>query len=181
MIAGQYKRRVLMAPRGHTTRPIPDRLKESLFSILQPWLPGARVLDLCSGSGAMGIEALSRGAAWVTFVDSSSEAIRALKHNLKSLRIESGFAIFSCDVDLALRRLEQAGETFDLVFFDPPYASDLYLTTLPMLGTAAVLNSGAIVMVMHHAKNCPAQTYGRLQRGRELRQGENQLSFYVLD
>lgn len=181
VIAGQYKRRLLLAPKGHTTRPVPDRLKESLFSILQPWLQGARVLDLCSGSGAMGIEALSRGAAWVTFVDSSSDAIHVLKQNLKSLRIESCFAIFPCDVDLALKRLEQAGETFDLIFFDPPYASDLYSTTLPALGTAVLLNAGAMVMVMHHAKNRLAQTYGRLQRGRELRQGENRLSFYVLD
>lgn len=181
VIAGKYKRRRLACPKGQTTRPVPDRLKESLFNILQPWLDQARVLDLCSGTGAMGIEALSRGAAWVTFVDSWDTAIETLKQNLRACGVESGYDILPRDVKLALQRLARLGERFDLVFFDPPYASDLYQPTLERLGEGELLKPGGLVLVMHHAKNALPDTYGKLRRWRQLKQGENILSFYVLD
>jgi 16S rRNA (guanine(966)-N(2))-methyltransferase RsmD len=181
VIAGQYKGRKLVAPKGQTTRPVPDRLKESLFSILQPWLEQARVLDLCSGTGAMGIEALSRGAAWATFVDTWEMAIQTLRQNLRACGVDSGYEIIHRDGMVALRRLAQAEERFDLIFFDPPYASDLYEPVLEELGRGRILHSNALVMVMHHAKNPLRAEYGKLRSWRELKQGENILGFYVMD
>ena len=181
VIAGKYKRRILAAPKGQTTRPVPDRLKESVFNILTPWLGEARVLDLCAGTGAMGIEALSRGASWATFVDSWDGAIKVLKQNLKNLGVDEGYDVMARDALTALNRLSQAGETFDFIFFDPPYASNLYQATLEELGRNALVTSGGQVLVMHHAKNALAEGYGRLRRGRQLQQGENILSFYIAD
>ncbi len=181
VIAGKYKRRKLSCPTGKTIRPVPDRLKESLFNILTPWIEGAKVLDLCSGTGAMGIEALSRGATWATFVDSWEIAIKTLRQNLQACGVESGYDIKTQDIQIALRRFAQSGETFDLIFFDPPYASELYQPVMETLGTGEILNGEGSVMVMHHAKNLLAESYGTLQRWRVLRQGENLLSFYVMD
>jgi len=181
VIAGKYKRRPLSCPRGQTIRPVPDRLKESLFSILQPWLEQAKVLDLCAGTGAMGIEALSRGAAWVTFVDSWETAIQTLRQNLTACGVDSGYDILPRDVRVALTRLARMEETFDFIFFDPPYASDLYQPVLEALGQGELLRPRGLVLVMHHAKNRLQETYGKLRRWRELKQGENILSFYILD
>lgn len=180
VIAGKYKRRQLSCPRGQAIRPVPDRLKESLFSVLEPWMDQAKVLDLCSGTGAMGIEALSRGAAWVTFVDSWATAIQTLQQNLNACGVESGYEILSRDAMVALKRLARLGETFNLVFFDPPYASDLYQPVLETLGRGELLTSGGMVLVMHHAKNPLPESYGKLRRWRQLKQGENILSFYIL-
>jgi 16S rRNA (guanine(966)-N(2))-methyltransferase RsmD len=152
-----------------------------VFSILQPELEQARVLDLCAGTGAMGIEALSRGAVWVTFVDSWDTAIRTLKQNLRSCGVDSGYDILADDVLVALNRLARWGETFDFIFFDPPYASDLYQPVMEVLGQGQLLKPSGLVLVMHHAKNRLPESYGKLRRARELRQGENILSFYILD
>lgn len=181
VIAGKYKRRRLTCPRGQAIRPVPDRLKESLFSILQARLKQARVLDLCAGTGAMGIEALSRGAAWVTFVESWPIAIQTLKRNLQTCGLEAGYAILPRDVLVALPCLAQERETFDLIFFDPPYASELYWPVMQMLGQGHLLNPGGLVLVMHHAKTPLPENWGKLRRIRQLKQGENILSFYLLD
>lgn len=181
VIAGRYKRRQLSCPRGHTIRPVPDRFKESVFSILQPWLEQARVLDLCAGTGAMGIEALSRGAVWATFVDSWDTAIRTVKHNLRACGVDSGYDVLASDVMAAINRLARLGDRFDLVFFDPPYASDLYQPVMETLGQGQLLPPGGLVLVMHHAKNRLPESYGKLRRFRQLKQGENVLSFYILD
>ncbi len=181
VIAGRYKGRRLSCPRGQHIRPIPDRLKEALFNILGREVEGARVLDLCAGTGAMGIEALSRGAAWVTFVDSWRPAIECIQHNVRACGIDSGYDILARDARTALTRLSLRGETFHLVFFDPPYASSLYDDVLESLGRGGVVKPGGRVLVMHHAKRHLHSQYGRLRRYREVKQGENILSFYISD
>lgn len=181
VIAGRYKGRRLSCPKGQRIRPIPDRLKEALFNILGREVEGTRVLDLCAGTGAMGIEALSRGATWVTFVDSWRPAIECIKHNVRVCGIDSGYEILGRDVRIALVRLSLRGESFHLVFFDPPYASPLYDDVLDALGRGSLVKPGGRVLVMHHAKRRLHPQYGRLRHHREVKQGENILSFYISD
>lgn len=118
IVAGTYGGRRLAAPRGGRTRPTADRVREALFSMLGP-LEDARVLDLFAGSGALGLEALSRGAGEATFVDSSPAAIRAVRANLESLG--AGAEVRRADARAFLRNARSAGRQYDLVFLDPPY------------------------------------------------------------
>jgi 16S rRNA (guanine(966)-N(2))-methyltransferase RsmD len=119
VIAGRYGGRRLTAPPGAATRPTSDRVREALFSILGPRVEGARVLDLFAGSGALGIEALSRGAAAATFVDAAPAAIRVLRANLSALEIEA--EVVRADALAALRTARAAARQYDLLFLDPPY------------------------------------------------------------
>jgi 16S rRNA (guanine966-N2)-methyltransferase len=121
IVAGLHRGRRIAAPPGDATRPTSDRVRESLFSILGP-LDGARVLDLFAGSGALGLEALSRGAAHVTFVDSATPAIRAVKANLEALRVEREQVTVRRQEALAfVRAARLAHHQYDLVLLDPPY------------------------------------------------------------
>lgn len=179
VIAGRYKGRRLKSPPGRDVRPTPDRLKESLFSILHDRLPGSRFLDLCAGTGSAGIEAVSRGAAFVLFVERSPTAVAVLRENLRALNITSGYEVWCQDALVALEKLIERGDRFDVVFFDPPYASNLYQPVMSCLGRGEVLAPGGILIVMHHRKMPLEPLYGVLERTRQVVQGENVLSFYV--
>src|ERR1035438_5062694 len=164
IIAGSLRSRTLEAPPGLTTRPTSDRLRETLFNVLAPRIQGAAFLDLYAGSGAVGIEALSRGAASAVFVERAMAALAALRANLASLGIAEGFRIQPGTVTGWLRKAEkrfgagtQAGlsQAFDLVFLDPPYeAAEEYAAALGLLGGAAgmLLNPGALVIAEHRGK-----------------------------
>jgi 16S rRNA (guanine966-N2)-methyltransferase len=185
VIAGTYRSRRLVAPRGPATRPTSDRLRETLFNILSPHIEGAVFADLYAGSGAVGIEALSRGARLVYFVDNAAPAVAAIRENLATLKIRAGFKIESRSVSAALRRLSEPGqqERWTIVFLDPPYAAeDDYARTLTSFGqhVDSLLTPGAIVVAEHGRKmQSPlAESYGPLQRYRVLEQGDASLSFY---
>src|SRR6266704_4165462 len=125
IIAGKYRGRKLKSPPSLQTRPTSDRLRETLFNILAPRIRGARLLDLCAGSGAVGIEALSRGAAHVTFVDRSRKMYALIEKNLYTLGVEDEVEVVLAEVSEFLRRYaEKQALVFDIVFFDPPYATD---------------------------------------------------------
>lgn len=181
VIAGQFRSRPLQAPAGMATRPTSDRLRETLFNILAPRIQGARFLDLYSGSGAVGIESLSRGAAHVTFVEKARPALVALRANLDRLGITKDFAIQASGVTTFLR--DSATATgFDIVFLDPPY--DLaaeYAAVLSLLGSPAsrFRAPGAIVIAEHRRNDSLADADGALTRTRLLRQGDTALSFYA--
>lgn len=159
VIAGRYKRRPLETPEGFDiTRPTGDRVKESLFNILAPTIPEARVLDLFSGSGALGIEALSRGATSAVFVDSHPQACACILRNLRKMGVpESSFALFQCDVETFLRgpqnRWRKAGQadpapgSFDILMADPPYASAWYNSSLEAIERSQLCRSGARVVL----------------------------------
>ncbi len=141
---------------------------------------GARFLDLCAGTGSVGIEALSRGARWVTFVERSPAVIAVLWRNLTACGISDGIEILQQDAVRALRRFRERGDVFDVIFFDPPYASALYDSVLEYIArTPQMLAPDGMLIVMHHAKRALEPRYGELERVRQVRQGENVLSFYV--
>jgi 16S rRNA (guanine966-N2)-methyltransferase len=120
IIAGERRGHTIFAPRGRETRPTSDRVRENVFNIVAPWVEGARVLDLYAGSGAMGLEALSRGAASVLFVESDADALRAIERNLDKLRL-TGARVVQLDSSTALTQEAGAGRKYDLVLVDPPY------------------------------------------------------------
>jgi len=121
IIAGERKGHTIFAPRGRETRPTSDRVRENVFNIIGPWIEGARVLDLYAGSGAMGLEALSRGAASAVFVESDPDAVRAIERNLDKLRL-TGATVVRLGASTALAQETAAGRKYDLVLIDPPYA-----------------------------------------------------------
>lgn len=185
VIGGTYRSRRLIAPRGLSTRPTSDRLRETLFNILAPRIEGSVFADLYAGSGAVGIEALSRGARLVYFVDNAAPAVAAIRENLAALGIRSGFKIESRSVSAALHRLAEPApeERCTIVFLDPPYAAaDDYSRTLTSIGQQAdsLLTPNGIVVAEHGRKMQPplAESYGPLQRYRVLEQGDAGLSFY---
>ena len=127
IIAGERKGHTIYAPKGLDTRPTSDRVRENVFNIVAPWVEGARVLDLYAGSGAMGLEALSRGAAAVVFVESDGDAVRAIERNLDKLRL-TGATVLRADATTGLTQETAAGRKYDLVLADPPYAMTDYDT-----------------------------------------------------
>jgi 16S rRNA (guanine(966)-N(2))-methyltransferase RsmD len=127
IIGGERKGHTIFAPRGRETRPTSDRVRENVFNIVAPWVAEARVLDLYAGSGAMGLEALSRGAARAVFVESDPDAVRAIERNLDKLRL-TGATIVRQSVPTALAQEVNAGRKYDLVLVDPPYAMTDYDT-----------------------------------------------------
>jgi len=181
VIAGQYRSRPLRALRGLDTRPTSDRLRETLFNVLTAGNPGAlagtRWLDLFAGTGAVGIEALSRGAAQVTFVESSAAAAQLIRENLKSLDITGGVAVVQAEVLRALGN--PPAEAVDFVFLDPPYrAVKAYQSTLTALSQAPIVGEASIVIAEHDKKFDPGEAFGKLRRFRKLMQGDAALSFY---
>lgn len=187
VIAGTYRSRPITAPAGASTRPTSDRLRETLFNVLAPRIEGARFADLFAGSGAVGIEALSRGAGHVSFVENARPAIATIRANLVSLNILTGFRIDTRGVPAALRDFSgpQPPEPWDLIFLDPPYQADhAYASTLTNLGRfgATILSSSGTVIAEHQRKSHQplADVYGALHRTRVLEQGDAALSFYEL-
>lgn len=165
------------------TRPSSDRLRETLFNVLAPRIEGAAFLDLYAGSGAVGLEALSRGAARAVFVERAPAALKALRGNLEKLRISSGFRVDSGSVAAALKHLSKERERFELVFLDPPWdAAAEYAATLGLLGGAAsgLLAEDAVVIAEHRRKDRLEERYGGLERMRLLEQGDASLSFFAV-
>ena len=190
VIAGSLRSRPLLAPAGMDTRPTADRLRETLFNVLTNGavnrVAGAAFLDLYAGSGAVGIEALSRGATSVTFVEQGVAALGVLQKNLENLGLRgSSIRIEKRSVGRFLRGASEKGEAglFGVVFLDPPYdLAQEYATTLELLGgeCAGLLAPGALVIAEHRRKQALVESYGELVRGRVLQQGDAGLSFYSL-
>ena len=180
VIAGKYRGRNLKSPPSLEVRPTSDRLRETLFNIIASRIQGSRFLDLCAGSGAIGIEALSRGAAHVAFVDRSRKMCGLVEANLDLCKIpEEETDVVQAEASDFLSRSVTKSPSWDIVFFDPPYAND-YNKVLNSLGAQAqkLLNTDGIVIVEHHHKKDLAGKIDELVRTRTLRQGDSALSFY---
>jgi 16S rRNA (guanine966-N2)-methyltransferase len=193
IIAGKFRGRNLKSPPSLEVRPTSDRLRETLFNVIAPRIEGARFLDLCAGSGAVGIEALSRGAIHATFVDQSRPMCALIKSNLELCRVdEHDRDVVQAEAHSCLQRLiaqppsaaasRKAVAAWDIVFFDPPYA-DEYLPTLAAFGAHAssLLTESGLLIVEHHHKNVLPEQPGHLSRYRVLKQGDSALSFYEVN
>jgi 16S rRNA (guanine966-N2)-methyltransferase len=186
VIAGKFRSRPLHSLRGMNLRPTADRLRETLFNVLAAGnltaFDGKVWLDLCAGTGAVGIEALSRGAAQVYFVESSTPAAALIQRNLHSLGLETGFEILREEVARALRKLEARAITADFVFLDPPYHMEkIYQQTLQLLSRSRLLNPDTVVVAEHEKRFDPGDGAASLHRYRKLEQGDATLSFYRKD
>jgi len=184
VISGIYRSRLLALPPGLATRPTSDRLRETLFNILAPRIAEATFVDLYAGSGANGIEALSRGAAMVFLVENAPPAIEAIRRNLKSLGIVSGYGLEPRSVSSFLRRLAQGDHKLDIVFLDPPYDEvGEYAATLELLGgeCLSLLASESIIVAEHRRKQPLNERCGALVRYRVREQGDAALSFFRID
>lgn len=159
IIAGSRKGRTLFAPQGRNTRPTLDRVKEALFGILQLETPGAAVLDLFAGSGNLGLEALSRGASHALFCDRDPKSLAAIRRNIEALGFEAQSRVIAGDFMAALRQAQREGLRFDLVFLDPPYATDLAQKALGVLSEVELLTQDA-VLVVEHDPAAPPRTPG---------------------
>ncbi len=178
VISGKYKGRKLRGPEGLELRPTGDRLKESLFNILGQGVAGGVVLDVFGGTGAIGIEALSRGAGEVVYIESSAAGHRLIQRNLDLCGIETGYRILQEDVFAALRLLARQGFKATLAFFDPPYDWKPYRDLLEItFGRGILLPSGRAV-IEHHRKAALPESGDAYQRTRIVRQGDHCLSFY---
>lgn len=179
VIAGLYRGRTLKSPADIKTRPTSDRLRETLFNVLAPQIDDTtRFLDLCAGTGAIGIEAISRGAVFTTFVDKSRKACALIEDNLDHLQIpETQTEIVCVAAETFTGRQYATG--WDIVFFDPPYNID-YSTVLFDFGVPAstLLSDNGLMVIEHHSKNTLPDAVGYLRRWRILKQGDSSLSFY---
>ena len=179
VIAGEYRGRILKSPPDSRTRPTSDRLRETLFNILAPRIgEDTRVLDLCAGTGAIGIEALSRGADFVTFVDKSRRSCALIEENLDLLGIdERKTEVVALPAENFVGRKHALG--WDIAFYDPPYDTN-YSLVLYDFGAvdAALLLDDGLLIAEHHAKNDLPDASGQLRRWRLLKQGDTCLSFY---
>ena len=181
VIAGKFRSRRLSAPPGSSTRPTSDRLRETLFNVVGEAVQDSVWLDLFAGTGAVGIEALSRGARTVYFVESSRQAAAVIRRNLGSLNIEDGFEVIEREAAQAVRMLDSQAVACDFCFLDPPYrkAGD-YEEILGFLSQSRLLHAGTVVIAEHDKHFDPGDGFGALRRARKLTQGDAVLSFFRL-
>ncbi len=185
VIAGKYRSRPLQSLPGMDIRPTADSLRETLFNVLTAGNPEALAdtlwLDVYAGTGAVGIEALSRGARMVYFVESSKKAAGLIRKNLAGLGVTEGFQIMERDAQSALRLLDSQAVSCDFCFLDPPYRMQgQYEMALGFLSQSQLLKPGSVVIAEHEKRFDPGEKFGALERFRKLEQGDAGLSFYRL-
>ncbi len=180
IIAGKFRSRQLKSLKGLALRPTSDMLRETLFNILGPRVEGSRFLDLFAGTGALGIEAISRGAISAVFVENHPAAVRLIRENLASLEINVEARIIASAVAPALAKLQsERAAAFDFIFLDPPYVNEKdYKATLRALENSSLIAESTIVIAEHHKSFELPASLGQFERVRVLRQGDAALSFY---
>jgi len=176
IISGAFRGRLLRAPKGNRIRPTIDKVRESIFNIIAAEVAGAKVLDLFAGTGAMGLEALSREAKFCCFVDQGEEAVRLIRENIQLCGAQDRSRIIQGSAASAIRRLGSENELFDLIFMDPPYGKGLIEKNLQIIGDVA--NDDALVIAEQHIKDEPPKVSGIWQKDRERRYGDTLISVY---
>ncbi len=193
IIAGKFKGRRLAAPKGNTVRPTADRVKESVFSILREQVVNANFLDLCAGTGSIGIEALSRGAKHVTFVEREPQCIRTIKRNLAACNLTVGrgpvpregyqfpteqhVRLLRCPISKGISQLQRCAP-FDIIYFDAPYHAGLYRDCLALLADANLLCAHGSLLIEHSKQTCLPLTVGELTQSRQETYSNTHVSFY---
>lgn len=181
VIAGKFRSRRLKSPGRLKMRPTSDRLRETLFNVLGPAVQDSLFIDLYAGTGAIGIEAVSRGARETIFVESHSRSAQLIQENLKSLSLLNGIEVIEADAVTALERIAKRRLLADFIFLDPPYdAADEQLRVLEFLDDSHLIAPLGLVIVEHSVKTELPERFNRLERTRLLEQGDAALSFYRL-
>ena len=180
VISGSARGLKLNTPGDDRVRPTTDRVKESMFNIIQDWVYDSQVLDLFAGSGALGIEALSRGASQAVFCDNSLDSIKIRKSNIEKARVADRSQIVSGDFKRCLRDMEAKNQSFDMIFVDPPYYEGLFEEVLDTIRSCKILKKDGIVIVEHDAKRPIGQVEG-LEVYKEKKYGITMLTFYCLE
>jgi len=178
IISGEHKGRTIKTIPGRDTRPTTDRVKEALFNIIQNKLFGSQILDLYSGTGNLGLEALSRGAENVVFVEKSPAALKVLHENCHCMNYTENVKILPYDVKKALVFLSKHGCIFDIVFMDPPYDKGFEVPTIQSIDEHNLLNSEGIIIVEHLLLNNLPSHIGSFSRYDHRKYGKTAISFY---
>ncbi|MBN2244427.1 MAG: 16S rRNA (guanine(966)-N(2))-methyltransferase RsmD [Candidatus Aminicenantes bacterium] len=177
VIRGKYKGKKLRRVNSPEVRPMPDKLKESLFNMIHPSLEGAFMLDGFAGTGSVGIEALSRGADYVVFVDEYYSAVKTIKHNLDKCEAQDDARIVHKEFNRAVIMLAKEGYSFDLIFLDPPYKLLEKRNPLKVISKREILKEGGRIILRHHFKTDFKTIYFKLER--KIRIGDDVLQFYT--
>ena len=177
IIAGEFRSRKLVFPKSKLTRPMMDRMKESVFNILGETIEGANVLDLFAGSGSLGLEALSRGAKEVVFVENGAWAIKTIRDNLKNLALTKKASVITQEASQALKRLERDGKSFEIIFLDPPYNEGVVKKILIRLEGSVIVTPLTQIILHHSRQEKLPETLEKLEVLREKRFGQACLSF----
>lgn len=181
IIAGEAKGRRIIAPEGRETRPTSDRVKEALFNILMNELPEASVLDLFAGSGNLSLEALSRGAAHCTMVDSSRESVRIIHKNTEMLKYQNLCEVYENDANSALDALSRRSIRFDIVFLDPPYHKDMIPACIEKISKYSLLEDGGVIAAEHDIRDELSERIGNFELYKRSVYGDTILSFYNMN
>jgi len=178
IIGGQYRSRIISMPKGVEMRPTQDKVREAIFNILGD-ITGCRVLELFAGSGAFGIEAISRGAAYVTFVDNNFRCVETVVSNLKSLGVgNDSYNVIRSDAIKVLPKLETGGEKFDIIFMDPPYYKELSKKCLISVNSYDILTPVGLVLVEHFKKDILPADLNIIRLDQERRYGDTVITIF---
>ena len=179
VIAGSAKGHPLVAPDGLNTRPITDKIKGALFNSWQMDIPGCAFLDLFAGSGSIGIEALSRGAQNVVFVEKDRKAVQAIRQNLDKCHFASGYEVYQDDVFRQIKRLGTQGHRFDIIYLDPPFTVDaIFLPVMEALQAAAILIPGGFAAIRTHKEKEMPDVFGTLHKTKLKNYGLSNVCIY---
>lgn len=181
VISGKARGLKLDTPKNQDVRPTTDRVKESLFNMINSYIMDSNILDLFAGTGSLGIECLSRGAKNCVFVDKSKDSINIVRSNVKKARVENESTILNVDFKDAVKRLSTQNQKFDVIFMDPPYYENMFIECLKSIDKFNLLDEDGIIVVEHDTKELFEDSIGRLNKSREKKYGNTTLTFYKLE
>lgn len=181
VISGKARGLKLNAPKNDDVRPTTDRVKESLFNIINPYIMDSEILDLFAGTGSLGIECLSRGANKCVFIDNSKESINIVKSNIKKARVENESIVMNLDFKSAIKSLALKNQRFDVIFMDPPYYKNMFNDALSEIDNNNILKEDGIIIVEHDTKDKFPDDIGRLYKSREKKYGNTTITFYKME
>ena len=181
VISGKARGLKINTPKNEDVRPTTDRVKESLFNIINFYVMDNNILDLFAGTGSLGIECLSRGANKCVFVDKSKESMSIVKSNIKKARVENESITLNTDFKSAVLSLGRQGEKFTIIFMDPPYYKNMFIDALSSVDENNLLEEDGIIVVEHDTKDSFPDNVGRLYKNREKKYGNTTLTFYKME
>ena len=181
VISGKARGLKLNTPKNDDVRPTTDRVKESLFNMINSYIMDSDILDLFAGTGSLGIECLSRGANQCIFVDNSKESINIVKSNIKKARVENESIVLNLDFKSAINSLSLKNKQFDVIFMDPPYYKNMFSDALSAVDNNNLLKEDGIIVVEHDTVDKFPDNMGRLYKSREKKYGNTTLTFYKLE